>query len=122
MLTRNSSESEVPFFRNKRGMRAKIGDFEGEFLERTIRLKVSRPGLFEPGVDISEWHSLFRLLRRGSTTQAVKMQVDQNIIELNNRWSKLDRARGMKPSLGMKDHYTEIKLILAALWQYSWAM
>jgi hypothetical protein len=103
-------------------MRAKIGDFESEFLDRMIRLKISRPGLFEPGVDISESYSLFRSLRRGSTTQAVKMRVDQDIIELNNRWRKLDRARGMKPSLGMKHHYTEIKLILSALWQYSWAM
>jgi hypothetical protein len=111
-----------PVFRNKKGERAKIGDFEGEFLERMIRLKISRPGLFEPGVDISESYSLFRSLRRGSTSQAVKRRVDPDIIELNNRWRKFDRARGMKPSLGMKHHYTEIKLILAALWQYSWAM
>ena len=43
-----------PVFRNKKGMRAKVGDYESEFLERMIRLKISRPGLFEPGVDISE--------------------------------------------------------------------
>ena len=95
-----------PVFRNKKGMRAKIGDFDGKFLERMTRLKISYLGLFEPGVDISESYSLFRSLRRGSTTQAVKMRVDQDIVELNNRWSKLDRARGsMKPSLGMKHHY-----------------
>ncbi len=54
-----------PLFRNKKGLRAKIGDFENEFLERLMRLKTSRPGLFEPGVDISESHSLCRSLRRG---------------------------------------------------------
>jgi len=108
-----------PLFRNKRGQRAKIGDFESEFLARMIRLKLARPGLFEPGIDIAESYSLFRSLRRGSTTEAVKRRVPQEIIELNNRWRKFDRARGMKPSLGMMDHYTEIKLVLAALWQYS---
>jgi hypothetical protein len=38
-----------PLFRSKKGHRAKIGDFENEFLARMIRLKVVRPGLFEPG-------------------------------------------------------------------------
>jgi len=121
-VSKEHKRERGPVFRNKKGERAKIGDFESEFLERMIRLKISRPGLFEPGVDISDSYSLFRSLRRGSTSQAVKMRVDQDIIELNNRWRKLDKARGMKPSLGMRHHYTEIKLILAALWQYSWAM
>jgi hypothetical protein len=111
-----------PVFRTKKGHRAKIASFEAEFLERMIRLKIARPGLFEPGVDISESYSLFRSLRRGSTTEATKNRVAQDIIELNNRWRKFDRARGMKPSLGMKDHYTEIKLILSLLWQYSRAL
>jgi hypothetical protein len=108
-----------PLFRTKKGHRAKIGDFESDFLARMEQLKIVRKSLFEPGVEISESYSLFRSLRRGSTTEAVKNRVGQDIIELNNRWRKFDRARGMKPSLGMKDHYTEIKLILAALWQYS---
>jgi hypothetical protein len=102
--------------------RAKIGDFESDFVARMVQLQIARKNLFEPGVDIAESHSLFRSLRRGSTTEAVKNRVDQDIIELNNRWRKFDRARGVKPSLGMKDHCTEIKLMLAALWQHSRAM
>ena len=96
------------------------GDFEGEFMERMIRLKIARPGLFEPGIEIAWSYSLFRFLRRGSTTEVVRNRVAQDVIELNNRWRKFDRARGMKPSLGMKDHYTEIKLMLSVIcWQYS---
>jgi hypothetical protein len=121
-VNKERKRSRGPVFINKKGLRAKVGDFESQFLERMVNLKVSRPFLFEPGVDISESYSLFRSLRRGSTSQAVKNRVPQDIIELNNRWRKFDRARGMKPSLGMKDHYTEIKMILEALWQYSWAM
>jgi hypothetical protein len=108
-----------PVFRTKKGHRAKIGDFEADFLERLIRLKIARPGLFDPGVDISECYGLFRSLRRGSTTEATKNRVAPDIIELNNRWRKFEKARGMRPNLGMKDHYTEIKLILPILWQYS---
>jgi hypothetical protein len=51
-----------PLFRNKKGLREKIGDFENEFLEQKIWLKMSRPGLFEPGVDIAESYSLFHSL------------------------------------------------------------
>jgi hypothetical protein len=122
VVNKERKRSRGPVFTNKKGFRAKVGDFENQFLERMVNLKVSRPFLFEPGVDISESYSLFRSLRRGSTSQAVKNRVPEDIIELNNRWRKFDRARGMKPSLGMKDHYTEIKLILEAIWQYSWAM
>jgi hypothetical protein len=111
-----------PLFRNKKGHRAKIGDFESDFVARMAQLQIARKSLFEPGVDIAESCSLFRSLRRGSTTEAVKNRVDQDVIELNNRWRKFDRARGMRPSLGMKDHCTEIKLMLAALWQCSRAM
>jgi hypothetical protein len=39
-----------PVFRNQKGFRAKVGDFEREFVERMINLKVSRPFLIEPGV------------------------------------------------------------------------
>ena len=111
-----------PVFRTKKGHRAKIGTYESEFLNRMIRLRLARPGLFEPGLDISESYSLFRSLRRGSTSQAVKVRVDQGAIDLNNRWRKFEKARGMRPSLGMKDHYTEICLVLPARWQYSRAM
>lgn len=118
-VNRRRGRERGPLFRNKRGLRAKIGDFESNFLDRMLRLKMTRPSLFEPGVDIIESYSLFRSLRRGSTTEAVKNRVGQDIIDLNNRWRKFDRARGMKPALAMRDHYTEIRLILAALWQYS---
>ena len=118
-VNRDRGRHRGPLFQTKRGHRAKIGDFEGEFVERLIRLKLARPGLFEPGIEIAESYSLFRSLRRGSTTEVVRNRVAQDIIELNNRWRKFDRARGMKPSLGMKDHYTEIKLMLSVIWQYS---
>jgi hypothetical protein len=49
-------------FRTKKGHRAKIGDFESEFLERLIRLKICRPGLFDPELDILESYSLFQSL------------------------------------------------------------
>ena len=43
-----------PLFRNKKGHRAKIGDFESEFLARMIRLKLARPRLFVPYDDFGE--------------------------------------------------------------------
>lgn len=48
-----------PVFRTKKEYQAKIGDFENEFWERMISLKIARPGLFEPGIDISESYNIF---------------------------------------------------------------
>jgi hypothetical protein len=81
-----------------------------------------RPGLFEPGINIEEAYSLFRSLRRGSNTKAVRNKVDPTIIDINNRWQKFERARGRMPSLSMQQHYTQMQGVLASLWEYSCAL
>ena len=68
-VNRGRGRQRGPLFQIKKGHRAKIRDFEGEFVERMVCLKVARPGLFEPGVEIAESCSLFRSLRRVSTTE-----------------------------------------------------
>jgi hypothetical protein len=106
-------------FTKDRARQAKIVDFEEEFINHLEGLKLVRPGLFEPGINIAAVYSLFRSLQRGSNTEAIRNNVELTIIDLNNRWRKFERARGHMPSLSMQQHYAQMQGILAALWEYS---
>jgi hypothetical protein len=109
-------------FTKGRARQAKIANFEDEFINRLEGLRTVRPGLFEPGIDISAAYSLFRSLRRGSNTEAIRNKVEATIIDMNNQWRKFERARGRMPSLSMQQHYTQMQGVLAALWAYSRAL
>ena len=61
-------------------------------------------------IDIEKVHSFFPNL---PTIDA---------IDLNNRWRKIENAKGRRPSMGMRQHYTEVKLALKALLRYSEAL
>ena len=98
-VNRRNRRTKGYVFTKGRARQAKIADFEDEFVNRLEGLRVIRPGLFEPGIDISAAYSLFRSLRRGSNTEAIRNKVDTTIIDLNNRWRKFERARGRMPSL-----------------------
>jgi hypothetical protein len=50
-------------FEDKKGNQAKIGQYDDEFTERLTRLKMLKPHLFEPGLNIVEAYSLRRSLR-----------------------------------------------------------
>jgi hypothetical protein len=118
-VNRRNNRSKGYVFTKGRARQAKIADFEDEFINRLEGLKLVRPGLFEPGIDVAAAYSLFRSLRRGSNTEAIRNKVATAIIDLNNRWRKFERARGRQPSLSMQQHYTQMQGILAALWEYS---
>jgi hypothetical protein len=118
-VNRRNNRSKGHAFTKGRARQAKIADFEDEFINRLEGLKLVRPGLFEPGVDVAAACSLFRSLRRGSNTEAIRNKVATAIIDLNNRWRKFERARGRQPSLSMQQHCTQMQGTLAALWEYS---
>jgi hypothetical protein len=106
-------------FVDAKGNQAKIGFFDDEFTEQLTRVKMLKPHLFEPGLNIVEAYSLRRSLRRGSTSEATNRGVPKELIEMNNRWRKLENAKGRKPGMSMIAHYTEIRLMIASLWKYS---
>jgi hypothetical protein len=106
-------------FGDKNGKQRKIGYYDDEFHERLVRVRMSNPSFFEPGISIPECYSLRRSLRRGSNTAAVNSGVPQPVIELNNRWRKFEKSKGMRPGMSMFSHYTDIKLAMPTLWRYS---
>jgi hypothetical protein len=58
-------------FVDAKNSQAKIGQFDDEFTERLTWVKMLKPHLFEPGLNIVEAYSLRRSLRRGSTLEAI---------------------------------------------------
>lgn len=102
--------------------RPHFGEFEGTFRDYLRRLQVSKPHVLHPSVDVEEEFSLRRSLRRGSTAQARNRKVPGDVVETNNRWRKVERAGGKQASLGMMEHYSDVRAGIEALLQYSEAM
>lgn len=106
-------------FVNGRGQQRKIGFYNAEFYDRLARVKLHKAHLFEPNLEISNAYGLSRSLRRGSTSEATNAGVSQPTIDLNNRWRKFERSKGRMPTMSMAQHYTEVRLILPTVWEYS---
>ena len=85
------------------------------------RVREEKWFLFEPGVNIGEEYGLRRSLRRGSNTEARNLKVRQPVIDMNNRWRKWESSKGRRPAMEMSAHYTEIRMSLPILWEYSFA-
>ena len=97
----------------------KIGEYDPHFIERLEEIHGQRLELFPPTVNIAEDYSLVRSLRRGSTTLARVRKIPEDVIDLNNRWRKVEAAMGRQPSLPMMQLYSEIMLMLSAKLEYS---
>ena len=94
------------------------------FLNRELHrslsnLQVRRPDLIPQDVVITEVYNVYRSFRRGSTTRAREAKVPKDIIELNNRWNKVERKSGGMPNMSMADLYTEIRQALATKLRFS---
>lgn len=111
-----------PMFRNRFNQRIKAGDLEPKFLERLEQVQETRPDLIASHVDIADEYGIYRSFRRGSTSTAVNQGLSKDIIDTNNRWRKFEQAGASRPSQSMKDHYTDVKLILNQLLRFSEAL
>ena len=69
--------------------------------------------------NIREDFSINRSFCRGSSTTAQVLQIPTDIIELINRWKKVEKSKGKKPKFSMIETYSEIELMIPKLVQYS---
>ncbi len=89
------------------------------FVERLMVVQGAHPDLIPADVEISERFGLSRSFRRGSTSVSRTQDVDDKQVELINRWRKVVSARGKKPSLPMKEHYSDIAIMIPEMVKYS---
>jgi hypothetical protein len=85
-------------------------------------VQAERPDLISSDINVDETYSIHRSFRRGATTRAREAKVPKDVIELNNRWSKVQRNSGGMPRLPMTELYTEIKQALASFLRFSGAL
>jgi hypothetical protein len=112
-----------PVFRNlDTGMSVKASVYEFDILMELVAIQKFWGDIISETVDVYESNGVSRSFRRGSNTHATNQGVSEAIINHNNRWSMVERAKGRTPSLGMQQHYSDVLLMLSALLKYSSAL
>ena len=90
-----------------------------EFMSQLEEIQKEEPELMSSKIKVRQRYSINRSLRRGSRTRAQVKRVDEDIIELINRWSKFEAVRRGRPALSMYEHYAEMKQLLEIYVIYS---
>ena len=122
ILIREGKENDAgPAFCRIDGSMMRSYELDAEFHKSLRKVRDGRPDLIPEGLDIENVYGTYRSLRRGSNTRATERAVGRDVIELINRWRKFEHKRGGKPSMSMREHYMEIKLILRRILAYSLA-
>jgi hypothetical protein len=99
--------------------RAKISDYDSDFIYYLGALQERRPELFSKGIQMGLF-LLRRSMRRGAILATVD-RVSDVIINLMNRWRKKERAKGAAPGLSMHQTYLQMRSMFPMLKKYSQA-
>ena len=115
--------STGPLFRrtskNGKIQRALVGDLDHLFHSLWKRIQHKRPDIIPESIKVEEEFSTRRSLRRGATTVAQNRKIDTAVIEMNNRWRKHIKSRGVLPGMSMLERYSDAKASVEALVQFS---
>lgn len=91
----------------------------GELHSVMTAIHETEPGIIPIGTEIDKRFNVYRSFRRGATTRAKEMKVDESIIEMNNRWRKWQNKQGSLPNLPMSQLYVEITQALSTKLRFS---
>ena len=104
----------------KPNARAKLSDYDSDFVELMQELHRQRPELFSKGT-VMDYFSLKRSLRRGAILETTG-RVSETTINAINRWRKKEFAKGLIPNLCMRQTYTQTRDIVHERLKYSRAL
>jgi hypothetical protein len=123
IVTRREMRVHSPWaFVNSDGSKMKFSEMNEIILERVEAVQNAdsrRNELDLRDLDIREEFSINRSFRRGSSTHAQNAKVPPEVVEAQNRWRKIERAKGKKPSLAMIETYADIEQLIPTLVRYS---
>jgi hypothetical protein len=111
-----------PAFCTARGTPLVSADIELELLDRLQRIQDLHPTLIPANVLVHDSYGISRSFRRGATLEARARGVSPEDIDLINQWRSFEHARGRRPRLAMRDHYSDIRLLIPALLRFSEAL
>ena len=91
-----------------------------EFKNQLRQVQLSHPELIEPSVDVYRDFGIFRSMRRGSESRATEQGVCDRVIDLINRWRKMDGSK--RGAMAMRDYYLDLVLVKKRMLAYSAAL
>ena len=71
------------------------------------RVKEKHPDYFDERQIIEDKYSVFRSFKRGAHTRATEAEVPQSVIDMNNRWKKVQQNKGGTPHFKMSKLYLQ---------------
>ena len=110
-----------PAFCDERGISLSYSLMNSEFQKAVLKVQSHHANLIPQVLDVKNSFYLFRSLRRGSLSRATDAKVSNSVIDTNNRWRKLQTARGKK-KLSMSQLYMDITLVLDTRLAFSLAL
>jgi hypothetical protein len=110
-----------PAFCNAQGKPLSSTDIKLDFLDHLQRVQDLHPTLIPVNILVHDSYGLSRSFRRGATSEARARVVSPDDIDLINHWRSFKHARGRRPRLAMRDHYSDIRLLIPALLRFSQA-
>ena len=108
-----------PALCNEDGYMIERWRLNGELHSIMSTIQESDPGIIPLGTDVDHRFNIYRSFRRGATTRAKEQEVDESIIEMNNRWRKWQNKQGSLPNLPMSQLYVEITQALSTKLRFS---
>ena len=104
------------FLRPGTNQRAKCRDYDEELRRLLTRVRSEMPGVIHEAA-LPELFSFWRSPRRGATL-ATTGRVGEDVINLYNRWRKVERSRGAPAGLSMQQTYLHVRDTLPQLKMY----
>ena len=114
-MKRRTRTYKGPTFSQNNGEVARAVDYESLVFEALEAIQVRRPDLIEAEINVTETFGVSRSFCRGATTAAKNGGASSAVIDMNNRWSTVEAAKGTKPTFRMRDLYTDVKQALPTL-------
>jgi len=119
MIREEEGKRQGPAFCDDAGGIAEAFAYESALVARLVAIQGKSPEVIGPEVDLPEEFGISRSFRRGSTSTARARGIDDKQVELINRWRKFEQARGRRPVLPMREHYSDIRILIPEMVKYS---
>jgi hypothetical protein len=108
-------------FVNREGKKMEFSEMNHTILEKLEELKEkdkdNKLGLKD--FNVREDFSINRSFRRGSATEAQNVGISESTIVAQNRWRKIERAKGSRPKFTMIETYADVEQLIPTLVRYS---
>jgi hypothetical protein len=106
-------------FRNPDGSKMKPKVMEPKLHDWLEAIKARRPDLINPETEVQEEYGVSRSFRRGSMSVATNNGAPDHVIELNGRWRRVNQSGASRPNITIREHYTDVRLVLDQLLEFS---